>query len=236
MQRSSSWQDGDNEWHPAYSAERCVGQGWADQMSRAGTEGWQPRAWRRGPDLLGDNECLSSFVSSFQLCHSHLVLLWQDKSGMWAGRQTTCKKITRWTESPRIMTHARKVIKRGDGVECVGTGSGGALLRERVTRKRWPCKDILQQRKQQVQSQEAGRGSGCSPTLSDAGFPRGASLVLGPWACEGGVVSQVTGRRWWPCETVLTVGGHGEQGWRGLAPFPACPCWAGGQDSGFWKG
>lgn len=67
------------------------------------------------------------------------------------------------------------------------------------------------------------------------GFPLGAGLVLGHWAREDGVVSQVAGRWWRPRETALTAGGRGEQWWCGLALFPACPCRAGGQDSGFWK-
>lgn len=50
----------------------------------------------------------------------------------YVGRETDHmqKNTTRWAESPQIMKHARKTIKRGDGVERVGTGSGGALPRE----------------------------------------------------------------------------------------------------------
>lgn len=92
-----------------------------------------------------------------------------------------------------------------------------------MMRKRWPCEDVLQQRKQQVRSQEVGRGSGCSPTPSDVGLPLGAGLALGHWAHEGRVVSQATGRWWWPRETALTVGGRGEQWWCGLALFPLAP-------------
>lgn len=71
---------------------------------------------------------------------------------------------------------------------------------------------MLQQRKQQVQSREVGRGSGCSLTPSDVGFPFDAGLVLGHWAHEGRIVSRATERWWWPRERAFTVGGHGSSG------------------------
>lgn len=62
---------------------------------RGRAESWQPCERRRGPGLTGDSERASPFfhfLLSIMLRSSMVPLRRQDKSGMWAGRQTTCKK------------------------------------------------------------------------------------------------------------------------------------------------